>query len=106
MSISKRPTRQDLTSLVNWLLKKIDENADATYDPGNPRHCLVCQFLTDQGFKNVWFQGSRGLNANEHQISLPMEIAEIAYGDSAANREEPFTRAYERALEVLAAYND
>lgn len=104
--IAKRPTLNDIVDLIDWLSAKVNnEGENATYDPGHPRFCMVCQYLNDRGFTNVSFSGSCWVNANGNSIQLPPELHEVAYGLlGAASRQESFSRARSRALKVMVAF--
>lgn len=101
--IAKQATFADIVDLLNWLELKLNADPDATYNPGNSRECLVCQYLRDRGFTKVKFFGERVVEASECSIQLPNDLMTIAYGHKGSReRNEPFSAAHQRAVQVMS----
>lgn len=78
--IRKKATLNDLKDFRKWL-----EGQEGSYDPQNPKDCLVCRYMRDRGATYVDFSGPLAFVYHTERdkntiVQLPVSIAKIAYG--------------------------
>jgi hypothetical protein len=92
-----------LDGLIAWLEK---QPANSAYDYGCNGHCLLAQYFTMHGFKNVIMGPKSFDHSAGRDVPLPPILNDIAIGRWRMfpnNQERTFGAALERARAVLSS---